>query len=198
MWRKLQAEGLSDEYKQEDNETMRSDFHALIALAFVPEEDVIDAFDTLREAADDRLQPVFDHLEDYYLRGRVRRGRGRRQQRSAPMFPPSTWNCYERAVEGRPRTTNTCEAWHRRLNTIVGKHHPSLFVLLDQLQEEVGEVDVEVMRAEGGVSPPKKRNKYEVADQRIARIMARYNDYKEQDDILTYLRSIGYSIAGNL
>ena len=83
---------------------MRSDFHALIALAFVPEEDVANAFDTLREAADDRLQPVFDHLEDNYLRGRVRRGRGRHQQRSAPMFPPSTWNCYERAAGPGPPT----------------------------------------------------------------------------------------------
>ena len=80
----------------------------------------------------------------------------------------------------------------------MGKHHPSLFVLLSQLQEEVGEVDVEIVRAEGGASPPKKHNKYQQTDERISRVPARYDQYKADDDVLTYLRAIGFSVAGNL
>ena len=111
----MQGEGLSEQYKEEENETLRRDFHSLIALAFVPEADVDAVFDKLSDSLEeDSLLPVFDHVEDYYVKGR-RRGRGR----SAPMFAPSTWNCYERVLEGHPRTTNTAEAWHRRLNTIV-------------------------------------------------------------------------------
>ncbi len=107
---------------------MRADFHSLIAVAFVPEEGVEDAFDALAEVADPALRSVFQHVEDNYIKGRLQaRRRGRRvQERGRPMFPPSLWNCYNRAARGLPRTTNTCEAWHRRLGTLVGKNHPSL------------------------------------------------------------------------
>ena len=190
----MQGEGLSEQYKEEENETLRRDFHSLTALAFVPEADVDAVFDKLSDSLEeDSLLPVFDHVEDYYVKGR-RRGRGR----SAPMFAPSTWNCYERVLEGLPRTTNTAEAWHRRLNTIVGKHHPSFYVLLDQLRDEVEEINAEVTRAEGGHSPPRKRIKYQKTDERIKRVVDRYATYKEDDNIIKYLRSIGSNFAGNI
>ena len=87
----------------------------------MPEEDILQAFQELQEAAPQELLPIVDYVEDNYLRGR-RRGRGRQQ----PLFPPDTWNCYERTLGNLPRTTNTCETWHRRINTLMGKNHPCL------------------------------------------------------------------------
>jgi hypothetical protein len=45
LWRKLQAGGLSEEYAKETNVDMREQFHSLIAIAFVPEDDVAKTFD---------------------------------------------------------------------------------------------------------------------------------------------------------
>jgi len=192
FWRKLQTEGLTEEYRREANEELRADFHSLIALAFVPEEDVIEAFESLAASASEELQPVLDHVEDNYVRGR-RRGRGR----TAPAFPPSIWSCYDRALEGLPRSTNTAEAWHRRLNSLVGKHHPSLFTLIHHLQEEVAQIDVTIDRAEGGESPPAKKAKHLRIDERIPKIVERYQEYKDDDDVLGYLRALGHNVAGN-
>ncbi|KAK3911523.1 V-type ATP synthase subunit I [Frankliniella fusca] len=114
----------------------------------------------------------------------------------AMRVPPDIWNCYERTVQGLPRTTNTCEAWHRRLGTLVGKHHPSLFVFLDQLQEEIGEVDVQITRAEGGYTPVKRRSALEAAEARINRIVERYAEYKEHGDVPTYIEAIGHNLGG--
>ena len=75
------------------NSELRAQFRSLIALALVPEDDVTDAFDDLREDVVEELNPVFDYVEDNYVKGR-RRGRGRMQ----PTFPPATWNCYDRTV----------------------------------------------------------------------------------------------------
>ncbi|KAE8739816.1 hypothetical protein FOCC_FOCC014684 [Frankliniella occidentalis] len=123
QWRRLQEAGLAVAYREEQNEAMRTDF---IALAFVPLDDVEDAFDALSEAAVLILRPIFQHVEETYLRGRLRARRGARvRRRGPPLFPPHLWNCYERTVEGLPRTTNPCEAWHRRLLSLIGKHHPS-------------------------------------------------------------------------
>ncbi|KAK3907398.1 PKS-NRPS hybrid synthetase [Frankliniella fusca] len=198
LWRKLQVEGLAVAYRTEENEQMRTDFHCLIAIAFVPVDDVEEVFDALAAGADAALNAVFQHVEENFLRGRLRARRrgGRVLTRAAPMFPPDIWNCYERTVQGLPRTTNTCEAWHRRLGTLVGKHHPSLFVFLDQLQEEIGEVDVQITRAEGGYTPVKRRSALEAAEARINRIVERYAEYKEHGDVPTYIQAIGHNLGG--
>lgn len=199
LWRKVQGEGLAETYRREENEQMRTDFHALIAVAFVPVDDVEDVFDELAEDSALILDVIFKHVEDYYIRGRLRPRRrgGRVRVRGAPRFPPAIWNCYDRTVEGLPRTTNTCEAWHRRLGTLVGKHHPSLYVFLSQLQEEIGEVDVQIMRAEGGHSPIKRRSALEAAADRINRIVERYQEYKDDEDRVSYVRAIGHNLSGH-
>ncbi|KAK3917578.1 Multifunctional CCA protein [Frankliniella fusca] len=125
------------------NEAMRTDFHALIALAFASVDDVEDSFGALADVSVLALQPILKHLEDNYIRGRLRARRGGRVgRRTAPLFPPELYNCYERTLAGLPRTTNTCEAWHRCLSSLGGKHHPSFFVFLGQLREEEAEIDI--------------------------------------------------------
>ena len=193
FWRRLQSEGLAGEYRQEENEDFRAYFHSLISLAFLPKEDIFEAFDQLQELMPDELTPIADYLEDNYLRGR-RRGRGRQR----PQFPPETWNCYERTLENLPRTTNTCEAWHRRINTLIGKHHPSFFHAIEQFQAEVSEINRDIERLEAGHSPQRKRRKYIATDSRILRIVENYQTYKANDNILGYLRAIGHNVAGTL
>ncbi|KAJ4434981.1 hypothetical protein ANN_23553 [Periplaneta americana] len=70
LWRRIQTDGLPGE----ENTELRSHFHSLIALAFVPKNNVVHAFDILQENVMDELNPIFDYLEDNYVMGR-RRGR---------------------------------------------------------------------------------------------------------------------------
>ncbi|KAK3918978.1 Tyrosine--tRNA ligase [Frankliniella fusca] len=194
FWRKLQDAGLAVEYREEDNEDMRTSFHSLIAVAFCHLEDVKAVFDELRRDSPAALRPVFKHVDEVYIRG-CRRGQGRR----TPVFPPEWWNCHARALGDLPRTTNSVEAWHRRLNTIMGKSHPTLYFALDQLQMEAMEMERDIERLSSGRSPEKKKkNQYVIMDQRISRIMARYEEYKEEDNMVEFLRAIGHNIAGNL
>ena len=131
----MQSEGLIEQYQDEDNVELRTQFRSLIALAFVPEDDIVGAFDRLQEDMAEISEPKFNYVEDNFVRRR-RRGRGH----MAPMFPPNKWNCYERTLGDQPRTTNSCEAWHRRLNTLVGRPHPSLYHVLQRIQKEVVDV----------------------------------------------------------
>ncbi|XP_034238652.1 uncharacterized protein LOC117643707 [Thrips palmi] len=193
-WRRLQNEGLAVEYRQEANEDMRTSFHSLIAVAFCHLDDVKNVFDELRREAPAALRPVFKYVDEKYIRG-CRRRHGRR----TPVFPPEWWNCHERALGDLPRTTNSVEAWHRRLNTIMGKAHPTLYFALDQLQSEVMEVEWDIERLGSGRSPEKKkRNQYVLMDARISRVMERYDQYKEDGEMLEFLKAVGHNIAGNL
>ena len=130
LWRKAQMCGVAGAYGQEDEHELRSQFHACIALAYVPTEHVQAAFLDLRETADKRLDEVLDLLEDFYIMGR-RRGRGR----ATPRYPIHTWNVYERTIQGLPRTNNTVEAWNRRWKTVVGKSHPNIFLMLEKIKK---------------------------------------------------------------
>ncbi|KAJ4451165.1 hypothetical protein ANN_02607 [Periplaneta americana] len=101
----------------------------------------------------------------------------------------------------KDKTTNTCEAWHRRINrpTFMGKPHPSFFHVLQQLQNEVAVIDRDIERLQSDFSPTKEKRKYRYlnTDAGISRIVERYKNYINSDDILGYLLPIGQNIAGN-
>jgi len=77
-------------------------------LAFVPENDVIDAFETLCGSTyytnnEDVLEPLISYFEDTWI------GRENRRRRRNPRFPISLWNCFRSTISGLPRTNNYVE-----------------------------------------------------------------------------------------
>jgi len=70
----------------------------LLALSFVPQDDVAKCFDELN---DDELAPVYDYWDDNYI------GRLRRRRRAAPTFPTALWNMRSRVTDALPRTNNS-------------------------------------------------------------------------------------------
>ena len=90
-----------------DDEHFRMHVKMLLALNFVPVEDVITAFDQLTDECFDELQPLVDYWEDNYIR-RIRRNR-----RGNLRFAVAIWNVHNRVVNDLPRTNNSIEAWHR-------------------------------------------------------------------------------------
>ena len=83
LWRRIQNEGLSNLYRDDENIKLYSKI--LIALSFVPPEDVGSAFDELNDSSPDNLQNVYDYWEDNYV------GRLRRNRRANPLFPITMW-----------------------------------------------------------------------------------------------------------
>lgn len=200
LWRKAQGTGMANTYMADDGAEIRAQFHAALALAFVPEQDVAEALQDLREAADEALDEVLDHLEDYYVMGR-RRGRGRRP----PRYPVASWNVYQRTLDGVPRTNNCVEAWNRRWNILVGKAHPNIYVFLEALKAEEHYILRRREASDLGRSPPAKKPKHRQHDDRLQRLCLRYNDMIQErganiweTGILKYLRTVGHSAMGIL
>ena len=158
----------------------------------MPEHDVKAVFHSIVESASNEMIPVYDHLEDNYVQGR-RIKRGRR----APMFPQKLWNCHERVIAGLPRTTISCEAWHRKLNNLMGKPHLSFFSMLEQLNEEALVANAKIENLTAGQSPPKKKKKTDDTDKRIERIVDQYEEYKDAGEIPQFLRAIGHNVTGH-
>ena len=71
----------------EDGQELRAQFHAILALPFVPVDPVIRAFQDLEANCMDILDDLIQLLEKYYVLGR-RVGCGRGVMR----YPIKTWN----------------------------------------------------------------------------------------------------------
>ena len=86
LWRKVQDLQLTERYR--DDENFRMHVKMLLALSFVPVEDVINAFDQLTDECPGELQPLVDFWEDNYI------GRKRRTRRGNPRFAVSVWSVH--------------------------------------------------------------------------------------------------------
>jgi len=101
----------------------------LLALSFVPPDDVAECFDELNDNHPAELAPVYDYCEDNYI-GRLRS----RRRRAAPTFPIPSWNMRSRVTDGQPRTNNSVEGWHHAFQSSVACHHPNIYKLIEHIQ----------------------------------------------------------------
>lgn len=211
VYRHVVSEGLSREYDDPEDRSVKLYTHMLLALAFVPPEDVKDAFRLLREQVNlhqDNLLPVFDFFDATYVNGTparaAARGRGRARQGAVPRrLPPrysiESWNHYETTLDNRHRTNNVSEGWHNRFRLMVGKTHPDMYSLIKEFKKE--QADTEIAVAELGLGKNVKaapKAKWVTHQVRIRRIVRRYNEYKDDDEILEYLENLACNISINL
>jgi hypothetical protein len=80
----------------------------LACLAFLPLEDVVEAFEAIQLKAPKECVPLYKYFEENYI-GKLNRGN---RPRKDPMFALTQWNVHDRTMDGMPRTSNNIEGWH--------------------------------------------------------------------------------------
>ncbi|KAG1671225.1 Megakaryocyte-associated tyrosine-protein kinase [Nymphon striatum] len=114
------------------------------ALAFVPSQDVSDAFEELSDYLPNVLQPVLDYFEDNYIDRPDRRGVRRNH-----MFAMELWNMHDRVRDSNARTINCVEAWHRAIQYLIGEI-PHVVCTIDELCHIcINDCRVEINRRNG-------------------------------------------------
>ena len=117
----------------------------LFALAFLPPEEILAAFNILKLEMPPETNEVIQQFEDNYAHGRIRQHlQNETVIRSAPLFPPQLWSVYNSNEMGILRTQNNVEAWHRRWEILVGQSHVGVYRMIEELQKEQQSVDLQV------------------------------------------------------
>ena len=190
LWRHVQLLGLRREYEILESD-IRKQITALKALPFLPLDDLADAFEEVTEGMDQRLDELISYLETTYVLGSQRRRR-----RLPPRFAPALWNVYQLALDGEQRTNNAAEGWHNHFQKMMIVHHASIWRFLDVLKLEEKNIRTQVDQLRGGHTqlrdPLNKR--YQTNQRQVESIVAQYAQYKDEGDVLGYLRSIGYQL----
>ena len=190
-WRKCQQLGLVTIYAEEDG-LFASWFRCLPALAFVPTHQVVGAFENLTEnqdfvtcMAEKGGEAFIDYFEDTWI-GRPPRRQG--AERRAPMFPIELWNQYERTMSDMPRTNNSIEAWHNRMQSLVGAYFPHVFRFIDSIKKEQSLNKNTITQILSGHPPPPKRRKHVKLDDRIKTVV----QGQQGRDTVGVLKSIAF------
>ena len=182
IYRKVIEHGFKQQYEAADGVFAHS-IRQLSALAFIPAEDVADAYLLLRQSDrfDQRAVPLFSYFEDTW----VGVPGGNRQ----PLFPISLWNVYLQTLVGEPRTNNALEGWHRSLQSKFNCSNPSVFKCIKALKREQGLTSARVARYASGESPPLPRMNIRRREERIKAIVERYPTMEKLDYLSAIARN---------
>ena len=131
IYKQVIQKGLKHRYNNDDDFSLK--VRCLSALAFLPIDDVSEAFEELTDD-DDFPQELVSYFESYYIGGV--RGRGQRRRRVEPVFPFQLWNVHARTKNGMPRTNNHIEGFHNVLKASVTNVHPNIWSLITALKNE--------------------------------------------------------------
>ncbi|CAF1527946.1 unnamed protein product [Adineta ricciae] len=149
LWRHVQSIGLRNKYINDD--LFRLNVHKLIALAFVPVDDVTQAYSSMIIDFDHDVDELLEYFEKTWVGQRKTRG----SRRTKPQFPIPLWNVYDRVIRDLPKSNNSVEA-----NCILR-------------EQSKFEIDIEIIRV--GQEPKPKKKIYATLDSRLKRIIATYN-----------------------
>lgn len=122
MWRQIQKIGLVEDYINNSNFALH--IRMLAALAYVPPDNVLNAYDEILETQfyvenEELLIPLLDYFEENWV-GKIT---GRRKTRRQPRHHIDIWNCHDSAKNGLPTTNNAVEGWHRGFTSVIGSYY---------------------------------------------------------------------------
>lgn len=185
IYRKVQQNHLGDLYA--NDVIFRENIRMVCALAFIPLDDVIPAFETLclHCEADGEEQVILQYFERNYI-GELRAG-----VRMPPIFPHELWSVYDRVINGLPRTTNALEGWHHSFKRSVGQCNATIWKFIDCLKREHAGMHLKIAHDIAGVPPPIQKRRYRDLN---ARILTVTRDYENRNTV-DFLRAISYMIA---
>ena len=188
IFRRIQENGLKREY--EANPEIAITLKMLPALAFVPIQDIVDAFENLcdQNIFSPELQVIVDYFKDTWLSRPQWRGRQQRQ----PFFALNMWNCYDGVQDGLPKTNNFLEGWHRGFQMQISAEHPNIWKFISALKREQSLNELRIEQHVSGQQPPIGRRVYRDSAQRLLTLV---NNYRPNINICDYVRGIAHNLS---
>ena len=94
-----------------------------------------------------------------------------------------------------PRTNNYSIGCHNRFQILVGRHHPSFYCFLTELQKEQAYIEYTLREISLGKNFKNlPQSSFQKKEESIFSIVSRYHEYADENDELTYLKLLGYYI----
>ncbi|CAF1531365.1 unnamed protein product, partial [Rotaria sp. Silwood1] len=130
IWQQVQEKGLVTKYRED--EYFRLNVKKLIALVFVPVDEVTTGFDLIANQFDDDVDDLLDYFEKTWIGEPKRRGTCRKK----PQYDHNLWNIHDRVIAAIPRPNNSVEGWHNAFASRVTMNHTDIVKLAAKIRLE--------------------------------------------------------------
>ena len=163
--------------RYESQPEFRKRVHLFGSLAFVPQNQVIDAFEALQLElsefldADQDLEDYVAHFEQSFI-GRLNRDMTRRE----PKYSIQEWSQYQNVMNRQQRTNNRIEGWHAGMSHLAASSHPNVFTFCDILKRDMSRSIVKIHEQQNGQAPQPQRRTYRELSERIRSILETFDD----------------------
>ncbi|XP_068213872.1 uncharacterized protein [Palaemon carinicauda] len=174
--------GLKRQYNTDNNFSLL--IRKFCAMAFLPVEEVINAFEELSE---DELLPM--EFISYFELAYIGAIRGRCRRREESLYPITIWNMRSRVINKLPRTNNALEGFHSALNQSITCKIPNIWKLIDVLKKEEALTETKILHLQLGEKPAKKK-KYEKLDNCIEKLTEEYDG----SNYSNFLKTVAYNL----
>ena len=125
-----------------------------------PPTDVFKGLQFLKEICPSEGEELLVYVDVTYVNGPFKKTKtgdmAFRIKRVPPPFPPSVWTVHSATLLDCNRRNNLCEGWNTCFQHLVVHHHPTIWKLIEALQQENSSVYVMIAQAMAG-NPPEKR-----------------------------------------
>ncbi|CAF0877561.1 unnamed protein product [Rotaria sordida] len=173
IYRKIQSLGLDISYREDDD--VRSTCRQLMALPFLPMEEIEFAFEELMEQSPIVVNPLIEYFKNYWI-----------TQVSINMWSVSHLDT---------RTNNSVEGWHNRFNNRINKHHPNIWHFISVIKVEEVVFQQQLIHIQTGAQK-KKKKKTTVMEQRLQTLSSRFEN--AEIDLKEYLQSLSLLVAKDI
>ena len=161
VWWHVQGLGMQTDYIQ-DNGGIRRYIRRLLALPFLPAQEITGMFNHLKlrisELQDDRMDSLTSYIKETWI--------------DNPLWPVEAWSVYGQTV----RTNNHTEGWHHRLNVRGEKPNLPFYLLVLLLKGEGRLVSIQAQLVSDEKLYVYCRKKYRQLNGRLFRLWERYRD----------------------
>ena len=93
-----------------------------------------------------KFDPMLTYFETFYIGKLVKNSE---TTRKVPVYPIKRWNVFSRVKEGKARTNNSQEVWHK-LFAYDAKVHPSFNKLVENFRLEQQHTEVVIAQIQAG------------------------------------------------
>lgn len=187
FWRNIQSYGLTERYHSDAD--FAFSINQLTALAFVPLENIPQAFDEVENTMPVEAHVMVEWMKENYVHGKEQVLPDGTVTQTPPVFPPKMWCVYNMTTHGIPRTQSSIEYWHRRLETFVGRTSVGVFKIIETFQKEQHKMEGVV----GLISEslPRPREKYVI--RKGKKIAAMVREYHTRE-LLDYIKGLALNL----
>ena len=105
----------------------------------------------------------------------------------------SEWNVNQRIWQKLPRSNCSIESLHRTAYKTIGHANPTIWELIERLQNEEASARLKMSETERG-DTPKQKKVYKDMTERIENLVHNYENWKESNQRMKFLEKISLNL----